>query len=277
MMLLRYYRLLDIMNESDISDMSDEIIVNCAGRENKPDGFHLTRPHGRRDNTLIIMLEGTMTYNYENGKTATLKPGMGIFLRHDMRQDYYGKFAFYWIHFTGSNADALLDKLGFSHEFIFDTGGNEKIGRRFHKIFDEFMLRRNEYVYYSSLYLQEILLEIKRSAASVGSAKRTLRKSFSYIHNNFSGDISIEELANMEGLSVSQYRKIFLSTVDISPKKYIASLRISYAVNLLQYSDETIPEIAAQSGYPDLCYFYRTFKRLTNMTPAECRESKNRI
>ena len=275
MILLRYYRLLDLINESNVLDVSEPLVVNCAGRENKEELFHLNRPQGRKDNTLIYMIEGMMTYNRNDGSVATLKPGMGIFLRHDKIQNYYGSFSFYWIHFTGECCDSLLDKFGFGHEFIFDIGENEKVIRRFHKIFDEMMLRKKDFVYYSSLYLQEIFVEIKRSISSSGLSKRNLHKSFSYIHNNFSKDISIEELARMENLSVSQYRKLFLKTVDISPKKYIASLRISYAVNLLQYSDEAIPDIAAQSGYPDLCYFYRTFKQLTNMTPAECRKAKN--
>ena len=271
MVLLRYYRLLDLMSESNVSDVSEPLVVNCAGRENKEEVFHLNRPQGRKDNTLIYMIEGTMTYNRNDGSVATLKPGMGIFLRHDKIQNYYGSFSFYWIHFTGECCDSLLDKFGFGHEFIFDIGENEKVIRRFHKIFDEMMLRKKDFVYYSSLYLQEIFVEIKRSISSSGLSKRNLRESFSYIHNNFSRDISIEELAAIEGISVSQYRKIFLSIVDISPKKYIASLRISYAVNLLQYSDKTIPDIANQCGYTDLCYFYRIFKRLTNMTPIQCR------
>ena len=80
MILLRYYRLLDLINESNVLDVSEPLVVNCAGRENKEEVFHLNRPQGRKDNTLIYMIEGMMTYNRNDGSVATLKPGMGIFL-----------------------------------------------------------------------------------------------------------------------------------------------------------------------------------------------------
>ena len=117
----------------------------------------------------------------------------------------------------------------------------------------------------------QILIEIKRSQDDSASKRKTLEKSLTYIHKNYLTDISIEQLAELENMSISHYRKIFIEHMNTPPKQYITSLRIYYAANLLQYSNKSIKEIAEQCGYNDIGYFYRVFKKTTNMTPVSCR------
>jgi len=274
---IRYYRSMDIVGESDICDMSEAHIVNCAGVDTFNEPFRTVRPFGRKDEYLIYVTKGEVIYCKNNDEKVILKPGMGIFLHSNNRQEILSgatPVSFYWIHFTGYQASQTLEHFGFHHEYHFTATLSEHIISLFQKVFKEFLTRKDEYIYASSLYLLQILIEIKRSQVDSVTQRKTLEKSLTYIHKNYLTDISIEKLAEIEHMSISHYRKVFIEHVNTPPKQYITSLRIYYAANLLQYTDKSIKEIAEQCGYNDIGYFYRVFKKTTNMTPVNCRNAK---
>lgn len=274
---IRYYRLMDLISESDVSDMSEAHIINCVGIDSFKNPFRTLRPFGRRDEYMVYVTEGEVCYEAENGEITTLKPGMGMFLHSGHRQLMFSNssfLSFHWIHFTGYQAQATLERFGYHHEFVFNIGINEKIISLFQKIFGEFISRKADFIYSSSLYLLQIFVEIERSLSYSATQRRNIEKSLTYIHSNYLNDISIEKLAEIEQISISHYRKKFIEVMNVPPKQYITSLRISYAANLLQYTNQPIKEIAVLCGYEDLGYFYRVFKKVTNITPTHCRSAK---
>ena len=54
--------------------------------------------------------------------------------------------------------------------------------------------------------------------------------------------------------------------------QYIVHLKIGEAERLLIYEDLPIKEIAGRCGYPNLQYFYATFKKHAGCTPLELKE-----
>lgn len=274
---LRYYRSMDILSESDISDMSEAHIINCAGIDTLTEPFRTVRHFGRRDEYMIYVTEGEVSYKSPDGEIIELKQGMGIFLHSGHRQELFSSIyptSFHWIHFTGHGALSTLERFGFDHEFVFSIGMDERILTLFRKIFNEFTTRRPDYIYSASLYLLQIFVEIERTLTNSSAESKSLEKSLHYIHSNYLKDISIEELSQIEHISISHYRKIFFELMGVAPKQYIISLRISYAASLLQHSDKSVKEIAEQCGYQDIGYFYRVFKKTTGITPIHCRNTK---
>ena len=57
----------------------------------------------------------------------------------------------------------------------------------------------------------------------------------------------------------------------MTPKQYIASIRMANAQMLLENSSYSITEIASFVGYADPLYFGRLFKRELGMTPSQYR------
>ncbi|ANQ52498.1 helix-turn-helix domain-containing protein [Flammeovirga sp. MY04] len=73
------------------------------------------------------------------------------------------------------------------------------------------------------------------------------------------------------------YRKLKALT-DLSPKEYIQTKRLNHAKKLLLESDESISNVAYESGYSDPKYFSTVFKKQFGMSPSEYLksfESKN--
>ena len=102
-----------------------------------------------------------------------------------------------------------------------------------------------------------------------------IAKSVSYIENNFTESISIDELAKISHLSARHFTRLFTASYHITPGNYILSLRMQYACQLLKNTTETISEIALQTGYGDSNYFSRQFHKFYGMSPREYRNRYN--
>ena len=94
-----------------------------------------------------------------------------------------------------------------------------------------------------------------------------------YIKENYTkDDICISSLSEMCGISEDYFRKIFKNTFGISPRKYINELKISHAEELITSEMYTVTEAAELSGYTDMSYFSREFKKAFGICPADYRK-----
>lgn len=102
-----------------------------------------------------------------------------------------------------------------------------------------------------------------------------LARTVIYMEENFREDISLDDLASVSCLSPRHFSRIFRNIYKISPFSYIFSLRIEYACNLLKYTDLSVTEISALSGFKDSNYFARAFKKYKAISPTTYRKSIN--
>lgn len=82
---------------------------------------------------------------------------------------------------------------------------------------------------------------------------------------------NIGELAKKAGISRKYFTTLFTRQYRISPKSYQVSQRMNYAKYLLQESDISIKEIAAQLGYTDQYIFSKQFKSIIGYAPSKIR------
>ena len=93
-----------------------------------------------------------------------------------------------------------------------------------------------------------------------------------YIDNHPNTKFSLEVLAEMSGLSRNFFCKLFKEITGNTPLEYVTETRIKLAKNLLTTSTLNIEEISSRSGFENVTYFYRIFKRNTDMTPNTFRQ-----
>lgn len=94
-----------------------------------------------------------------------------------------------------------------------------------------------------------------------------------YIENHMDKDISVEELCRIFSVSRSSLQGMFRNALDLTPKQYIADVKMKRAKLLLQEHGYTISEIAYQLGYHSLYYFSRKFKAYFGISPSEYTKS----
>jgi len=88
-----------------------------------------------------------------------------------------------------------------------------------------------------------------------------------YLEKNFKKPVKTSSLADLLGLSEGYLCRKFKTETGQRIKEYLCNLRINYAKELLTYSSLPIWKIAAESGFDDIPYFNRTFKRYTGYAP----------
>ncbi|MDD9945619.1 MAG: AraC family transcriptional regulator [Myxococcales bacterium] len=82
---------------------------------------------------------------------------------------------------------------------------------------------------------------------------------------------TVAELARRVGASRSAFSARFTELLEVSPITYLYRWRIRQATNLLDDTQLSIPEIAAQVGYESESAFSRAFKREMGSPPASWR------
>lgn len=109
--------------------------------------------------------------------------------------------------------------------------------------------------------------------------KRTIKNNYSkimqckeFIDNNLDKKLSLEVLSNKVDLSKNFFCKVFKDIIGKTPFEYINEERINLAKRLLSTTNKSIIEISFMCGFDDITYFYRVFKRYTNMTPLYFRQ-----
>jgi AraC-like DNA-binding protein len=112
--------------------------------------------------------------------------------------------------------------------------------------------------------------EVSREQAP-GRAWQRLEPALTRIHNNVGRVHSVEELAESVELSESRFRELFRRTMGQSVTRYQNQLRISQARELLLAGEMNVSQVAAATGFRDVYYFSRLFKKFTGKRPSDLR------
>ncbi len=89
----------------------------------------------------------------------------------------------------------------------------------------------------------------------------------SYVQQNFTGKISLKEFGEQFHLSEKYISRYFKEHFHIALSQYVTYLRLEHAKQLLQDTDIPITEVAMQSGYQNVSYFIRSFKKAYGVSP----------
>ena len=248
-----------------------ELLVNCAGSINTHKIHESNNVDGRDDYYLIYVTEGSLMFN-SCDKKIYLKPFDAIVLPPNTPYiqglDKEERLNYLWVHFTGSNIDELLLQFGierFPH--INKVNSNNHIQTRFQRLLGCFTKNDDFIERDLSASLEKLLIELARSIKSNDKPKINLAKSISYINNNYNSCIKIPDLAKMDGLSMTQYNLHFKKQMGMAPTKYIISLRMNSAKELIETSNLSLKQIGSMCGYEDYNFFAKVFKQFTGTSP----------
>jgi len=87
---------------------------------------------------------------------------------------------------------------------------------------------------------------------------------------------SVDTAAGIARLSVSHFRSLFRESTGMTYAAWLKNHRLETALQLLQTTDLTIPEICRRIGFQDTSHFIRSFKRKVGRTPAALRPTNNK-
>jgi AraC-like DNA-binding protein len=141
----------------------------------------------------------------------------------------------------------------------------------------------------SNLYLDSLFLAVRDHIAATygafstkatlnqqGLTGRQLRRVLEYIEANLSDDISLAEISNACGASISSLARGFKTALGISPHRWVLSRRIALAQRLMYDGTKPLSEVAVLCGFADQSHLARVFMRRIGTSPTSWRRSVQR-
>jgi len=104
-----------------------------------------------------------------------------------------------------------------------------------------------------------------------GLAPFRLRRVIKLIEANLERDLTLQELADAAGLSISHFSRMFRSSTSLSPHQFILHQRVQKAGELIRRSNFRVFDIASACGFKTQQHFARTFRRVYGVNPTEYR------
>ncbi|HEX4165690.1 MAG TPA: AraC family transcriptional regulator, partial [Bryobacteraceae bacterium] len=116
-----------------------------------------------------------------------------------------------------------------------------------------------------------------RKRRSGGLSPWQLRLSIEYLKENFTRDISLQDLVNLSGLSQSQFARAFKVSTGLPPYQWVLQARVQKSQEMLAKADEPVASIAAGVGFADQSHFTKAFRRVTGITPKRWQRDRKKL
>lgn len=95
----------------------------------------------------------------------------------------------------------------------------------------------------------------------IGMKHPAVRRVLDVMHDNFTSDLSLDDLAQLSGLSKYHLIRLFREQMGSTPSHYLSEVRLERAVWLLKETQRDVTSIAFEVGFGSLSAFERAFKR----------------
>jgi len=137
------------------------------------------------------------------------------------------------------------------------------------------MISKSENINELNELLKEVSLSItaKINNYNSKSIKLILRNALDYIHEHYSEQLTLNDVAEHVYVSPSYLSRMFKKELGKNFVDYLNGLRIEKAKELLMDSRYKTYEVAEIVGIPDAHYFSRLFKKYEGVSPTEYRDA----
>ena len=106
------------------------------------------------------------------------------------------------------------------------------------------------------------------------SEQARLQMMMQYIHENYDRKLLLENIADQAMISKSTAVNLFRGYLDDTPIHYLLRYRLQEAAKLLITTEKKITVIAQSSGFENVEYFCKLFKKNYQIKPTEYRRKK---
>lgn len=227
-----------------------------------------------------IMRIGNVEYRLKKGDMVVIQPWQEICGIHN-ESGGYGKY----LHIA-------INKNFFQNISIEIAGGKpfefKRVQERFsNQLLDLIGSFQQELMNYGEAYPQmilslstQIVFQLIRDLSEnniktnekTGKDNPYIREAINLMRQNYSANISINDISNRIYLSPCHFKRVFKEYTGQTPHRYLMDIRLEKAKELLEKSGYSIEDIAGQCGFVNAGHFAVTFKRGTKLSPSEYRK-----
>jgi len=104
-------------------------------------------------------------------------------------------------------------------------------------------------------------------------AARKLKTVLAYIEDNLARDMTLQEVAQVAGLSTSHFKALFRKSVGMPPHQYLIRRRVERAAMQLRTGNTPIGQVALENGFCHQSHLAMHTRRVLGVTPQEVRDN----
>ena len=109
----------------------------------------------------------------------------------------------------------------------------------------------------------------QKNTASTQAEQAIVSYTIDFLNDNLTKKLSLKDIANNLGYSVSHISNIFKKSMNISLINYYIKLRIKRAHELIAEGKMSMKEISEYLDFDSVQYFSTQFKKITGITPTQ--------
>lgn len=233
----------------------------------------------------VISGTGTLYADDSHGHTQTyhVKSGQGFMLFPNQINTYISDnelpWEYTWVEFDGLRAKEAVELAGLSPDHPIYRANSRDLR---HDLMNEMLYIANHSDMTSFHLIGHLYLFLDYFTRSSASRKFKqsgkirdfyIKEALTFIEQNFSNDISVEDIAAFCGLNRSYFGKIFHDTIGKSPQEFLMNYRMTKAAELLKLTSLSIGDIGNAVGYPNQLHFSRAFKNVYGVSPRTWRNA----
>lgn len=123
-----------------------------------------------------------------------------------------------------------------------------------------------------SIFFQKHIIKINENDNYIEQKSEKIKSILEYVAKYYKSNITVTEVANYLDYSENHFCRFFKSQTGSTFVDYLNSFRLNAAQNLLLTTNKSVTQIALESGYNNLSYFIRIFKKMYSCTPYQFRK-----
>jgi AraC family transcriptional regulator, arabinose operon regulatory protein len=225
------------------------------------------RESGADEHILILCSHGEGTVEIQKN-TYKITPKMYIVIPKGMSHAYYANnqnpWSIYWFHFQDDwVSQPLVDTLS---------------AIKFNAVIAvfQYIIQITPKTHFDIMYLKTVYQYIFNTLKhQIGTTiiNNHVELAIHYMTENLSKQISLFDIANYSGVSISQLSLLFKKHIGVPPFLYYLNMKVEEASNMLLSTNLSVKEIASSIGFEDQFYFSRLFKRHMGVSPKAFKSS----
>jgi AraC-like DNA-binding protein len=181
-----------------------------------------------------------------------------------------------WIGMSGLHISQLMGAFFNRHQPIIQIHDQAEMVHLFQAICN---LAKNRQYGYVDLLMAKTMEIIARARIADGSDPRqssehdkVIQKALNFSSEDTFLNTDYEAFALANGMSYSNFRRIFKEQTGVAPHQFLLDIKIRKAKNLMVNTNLSVSEVALAAGFNNFYYFSRYFKKCTGLSPMNYRQ-----
>ena len=228
--------------------------------------------NGRHSDAFVYILSGNCSYEFDDGKRFTVRPGDILYLAGGAIYTMYVQTEAYSHIFC----DFVFDTDAVRGSTVYTPSNTLEVQNLFRRLLHCYRQQNSKTFVDSAVLLYKIYGAVRETAqdrSRTGDKGAIIETVKGFVDKNYRDEnLSVQMLSNLAGMSEVYFRKLFKSNYGMSPAAYLTSVRLREACQLMRYPFLTIEECAIQCGFSSPQYFCRAFRKNLGMTPSDYRK-----